>query len=275
MTKQDIKENLENYRDFLTHSELSPHTVEKYIRDLHKLLDFGNEQVDKDFLIAYKKHLSVSYSPTTVNSYLISSNKYFRWLQRNDLTLKTVHLPPKNSLENVLTVEEYQRMLAYAEDSGKDKNALIMRTLACTGIRVSELRFITWETVNDSCATIFSKGRYRRLLLPDNLKGALLLYCQRNAINTGIIFYGRERDQPLDSSGIWRMLKRMAAHAHVDTKKVYPHSFRHLFAKTYMEKVGNITELADLLGHASIETTRIYTLTSEQEKRRSLNMLDL
>lgn len=275
MTKQDIRETFDNYRDFLTRSELSPNTVEKYIRDLHKLLNFGNEQVDKDFLIAFKKHLSDSYSPTTVNSYLISSNKYFRWLQRNDLTLKTIHLPPKNSLENVLSVEEYRRMLAYAEDSGKDKSALIMRTLACTGIRVSELHFITWETVNESCATIFSKGRYRRLLLPDNLKDALLLYCQRNAIKNGIIFYGRKRGQPLDSSGIWRMLKRIAVHADVDTKKVYPHSFRHLFAKTYMEKVGNITELADLLGHASIETTRIYTLTSEQEKRRSLNMLGL
>lgn len=275
MTKEQIRQSLSDYQIFLRHCELSERSVKKYVRDITRLLAFDGEIVDKEWVIAYKKDLQAHCQPATVNSYIISLNKFFRWCGQNALAVKTVQVPRALNLENIITESEYRLLLGHAQEAGKEKLALIMKTLAGTGIRVGELRFISRDTVERGRTTIFSKGRYREIMLPDRLRHELEEYCLRRNIPGGPVFYGRTPGKPMATSGIWSCLKRHAEASGVDPAKVYPHSFRHLFAKTYMERLGNIAELADLLGHASIETTRIYTGTSSAEKKRSLNLLDL
>lgn len=276
MTKNDLLKTLNAYETYLLQAELRPNTVLKYVKDVQKLLTFGQEaEMDKASLLAYKKHLLEQYKPASANSYLASANRFLRWAGLDTLTVKIRPLPHRTSLENVITEEEYRRLLDFAIRDGKIKAALLIRTFACLGIRAGELRFITAEAAREGRALLDNKGRYRQILLPDSLREALLGYCEKRGIQSGVIFHGRQPGQPLDHSSIWRTMKTLACAAGVDPAKVYPHNFRHLFAKTYMKKIGNIAELADLLGHASIETTRIYTLTGEEEKRESLNLLGL
>ena len=161
----------------------------------------------------------------------------------------------KCSVENVISRKEYQELLNYAKSSGRKKYYYIMRTLALTGIRVSELQYITVETLETGRVQVYNKGKIRDVYLPDVLIRELKKFCREEKENDGIIFRGRGGD-PIK-------------------EKVHPHSFRHFFAISYMERYGNLAELADLLGHTSIETTRIYTTSTVEEKRRKLNNLGL
>jgi len=277
MIKREIKKLLGNYRHFLELSELNKNTIIKYISDVNKFLlyiQFSNE-VNKDMLISYKNHLLYNYKISSVNSYIISLNKFFNWLKRDDLKLKTERIQKKTSLENIISFEQYTKLLQYLENKGKEKDYLLIKTIAMTGIRIGELRYITYESIIKGHVSIMHKKRTRTIYLPEYLCDILQIYCNNHDINSGIIFYGRNKNKPLDTSGIWRKMKRTAHNANIPEEVVYPHSFRHLFAKTYMDKIGNISELADILGHSSIEITRIYTLTSSIEKRRALDSLGL
>lgn len=151
----------------------------------------------------------------------------------------------------------------------------ILRTIALTGIRIGELKYITVDAVNTGWAEVYNKGKYRNIYISRNLSEELLNYCNDNGISTGIVFRGRNREEGISPAGVWKNMKYIAEQVGVPLEKVYPHNLRHLFAKTYMEKVGDVTELSDLLGHSRLETTWIYTKTTAEEKRNRLEKLDL
>ena len=198
-----------------------------------------------------------------------------KWAGREDLVLKTVRIQKKTSMENVISRQEYEKMLEVAKKQTSQRNYMIMKVLAMTGMRVGELQYLTTEALKTGKITIIKKGKYREVCMQKSLIKMLREYCRKEEIFSGYLFFGRNRKQPLDTTGVWKMLKKIAGKAGVDPEKVYPHSFRHLFAKTYMQEIGNILELADILGHSNIETTRMYTLTSTEEKRNALEKLEL
>lgn len=278
MTTRELQQNLQKFEKYLLTEEYAAATIRKYIFDVNKFLRFvgkKNSEVNKEFLRKYKSYLLDQYSPATVNSYMISMNKYLKWNGLNDLQMRTIRIQKKTCLENVITTEEYLQLLEETKRRGKNRDYLIMRSMAMTGIRVGELKYITVDAVRDKKLLINNKGKYRTVYLPLSLCELLERYCGLHQIHTGMVFTGSNSSKPLSESAVWKMLKKTAESAGVDKKNVYPHSFRHLFAKTYMKKVGNIMELADILGHSNVEITRIYAVTTAEEKRQTMECLDL
>ncbi len=269
----DLSTELEKYRQYLMDQKLSPHTIQKYIGDIKLLFSESetNVTISQSHVEAHfsqlEKHLKIS----TVNSYKKSCNKFFCWANSN-IKLELTPMQNKNSLENVLSLEDYDTLICVAMQKNKYKAFVIMSLLANTGIRVGEIKFITREALYEKGFWVYNKAKYRYVCLPNSICELLEIYCKYENITKGPIFLGRG-GAPISEKGVWIMLKRLARTAKVDEKLVYPHSFRHLFAKLYIDKTGNIADLADILGHSSIETTRIYTRTSISEKRKVLNSL--
>lgn len=277
MLMSTMTQMLDNYLEQLVGDELSVNTIVKYSRDIRFFLCHSKEKqsIGKKEMIAYKNFLIERYKISTVNSYLISINRYLTWLGVGDITVKTLRIQRKANLENIITYEEYNQLLHYCLRNNRQRDYLILRIIAATGIRVGELVYITYEAARSGGAEIFSKSKCRQILIPEELSDLLLSYCDEKGITAGIIFRGPKENSVLCTKSIWKLFKRVAIGAGVDASKVYPHNLRHLFAKTYMQKIGNVFELADILGHSSIETTRIYALSSHEEKRKSLGMLEL
>lgn len=277
MTKKELEKRLPDYAEELKLDELKESTVKKYLTDARRFLSFMEDecQIDKESVIHFKEMPRSRYKPASVNSYLRGVNHFLRWSDRPELTVKTERMQKSFSLEMVLQLREYQQLLAYARREGKEKYYYMMRTLAGTGIRVGELKCITREALENRFVVIHHKGKIREICISNSLCDELLQYCQLQGIQTGPVFYGWKQGTAINETGVWKALKRLAGKAGVDPKKVYPHSFRHLFAKTYMQQIGNLTELSDILGHSSIETTRIYTMETMEEKRASLERLTL
>lgn len=272
-----MEENLPRYLAELRMEELAETTVAKYRRDILYFLErgAGKADVEKEDLIAYKRELISRYKTRTVNAYLVSLNRYLRWLGAGELTVKTIRIQSCGHLENVVSAEEYRRMLRWCREWGRERDYALLRTLAGTGIRVGELRYITRESADRGVCEIYNKGKCRLILLSCELSQVLRDYCDTAGISSGVIFSGRTPGRALGPKSVWKQMKALAVKAGVDPQKVYPHSFRHLFAKTYMNKIGNLMELADLMGHSNLETTRIYATSSLDEKRLSLNSLEL
>jgi len=281
MQVMELMEMLSEFEKELIRAELSERTIKKYVKDIFNLLSYLEEKVGlesefcKENLLEYKKGLMCKYKVSSINSKIVSINKFTSWVELESFKLKTERLPKKVSMENVISKHEYNQLLEYAFTNGYEKYYSIMRVLASTGIRVGELKHITIEAVKSGSILIRHKNRNRAIYIPDETQYILHNYCDKNNIESGIIFHGKDRNKPIDESTIWKMLKRIADYTHIDKEKVYPHSFRHLFAKVYMNEIGNIAELADILGHSSIETTRIYTLTTSSERRKSIGRLGL
>lgn len=273
----EMRLKLESYVNTLRDEELSRATRYKYQHDIMKFITFigGHKTIRKSDVIRYKDYLMKQHKTATVNSYLISLNRYLVWLKQEDLTVKTVRMQRKSCLDNVLSECEYKKLLQVCERANNERDYLMLRTLAATGIRVCELPYITYEAVVKGEVDVHAKGRSRTVFIPPVLASRLQAFCHKHAISSGSVFLGSGQRGCLHPSSVWKVLKRLAFKAGVAPEKVYPHSFRHLFAKTYMHKIGNIFELADLLGHSSIETTRLYTLTTTREKRKTVNMLNL
>ena len=265
------------YRQYLLSQELSQLTVKKYISDIERLFIYLNKQsLEPGDIMEYKSYLMSKYKSSAVNSYIISVNRYFRWLERNDLCLNLVKRQKSYFSPGEMSVADYHAMLEYTRLSYRDRKwYLIMRCLGGLGIRVGELRFITRETVTMGYAEIFFKSKLRTILIPDELRDILLTYCEEKGITSGSIFLNKRKTAPIDPSVIWRNLKRIASASGVDKAEVYPHNFRHMFARTYMSVYNNIVDLADILGHSSVETTRIYTRTSKETQRKKLDKLGL
>lgn len=276
MKASELKREVAVYAEHLKQRELSKVTIEKYRRDIMVFLETqGDGELEKQDLINYRTELLKVHRTSSVNSYLISLNQFFRWLGDGELVVKTLRIQRNSSLENVISGEEYLRLLKSAQETGRQRDYLLLRTLAATGIRVSELSAITYEGVLRGSIEVECKRKFRKIYISEALTCQLLDYCARQNITSGVVFRGRRPGQTLQPSSVWKLFKRAAARCGIDESKAYPHSLRHLFAKTYMSKVGNIFELADLLGHSSVETTRIYARPSCQEAWNSVNALGL
>ena len=275
MYKKEALSELQAYAEEMKASELSGRTIKKYLADIRQWLDLQSETILLTDMQSYKNSLTKKYSASSVNSKLISINRYLKWLGQNGLTVKTNRIQKSSSLEHILSKNDYSRMLSYAKETGRVKLFHIMRTIALSGIRIGELKAITVAAAAAGSAEVYNKGKYRRIYLPDTLCRELLDYCQSIQISEGPVFCGRTPGKCISPESVWKGMKRLAANLDIPLNSVYPHSLRHLFAKTYMEEIGDLTELADILGHSRLETTRIYTKTTASEKRERLDRLPL
>lgn len=264
-----------NYEEYLQSIDLSRHSICLYVSQARRFEAYLNgRSISADTVKDYMNILVEGHCPGTINTYIIAINHYLEWKGCYQLKRKTRKVQKKQSLDNVLSMEEYQILLNYAKESDREKYYLIMRVLAGTGMRISEMLSITIEMIKGNRIVVYNKNKYREIYLTEKLKGELLDYCEVRKIITGYIFTGR-KGRAMNRHSVWEMLKKLADMTGVPKEKVYPHSFRHLFAKTYMRKYGNLAELASLLGHSSLEITRIYTLTSAEEKRKEIEQLGL
>ncbi len=272
---EEIK-GYEGYEEYLSDAELSIHTREIYLRQARNFLKFlGARKITKRETMAYKDLLLIQGGKmTSVNLYIVATNRFLKYAGFEGCALKTERLQKRQCPENILNREEYGKLLSYARESGRDKYYCIMRTLALTGIRVSELADCTVEALRCRKFVTSNKGKTRAVYLPDKLISDLRRYCCDNNILSGSIFRGNT-ERAISRTAVYKMLIHLADMTGVPKEKAHPHSFRHLFAVTYMEQYSNLFELADILGHSSLETTRVYTATTGEAKRERMNLLNL
>jgi integrase len=277
MLSEQPAQALERYERALRASRKAERTVRKYVADIGAFLRYCERRqcaAEQGFPL-YAESLRQRYKASTCNSYLISINAFLSFAGLAPFRQPLNRIQRRFSLEHELTKEEYARLLQSALQNREQAFYLIMRALAGTGMRVGELKYITPQAVKRGWAEIALKGKVRQVFFSQRLQEELAGYCQNNGITEGPVFLNKKGTAPLDPSVIWRHLKKTAALAGVDEAKVYAHNLRHLFARVYMETYGDILDLADLLGHSSVETTRIYTRTSSAEKIRRMNLLSL
>lgn len=269
---------LDRFKLHLIEEERSPNTIEKYSRDVRALLAHfpGEVGFTKEMILDYKQCLLEKYKTTSVNSMLVAINQFFRFCKREDLRVKLVKVQRSTFREHrrELSLVEYKRLVRAAQLKKKERLSLLVQAICSTGIRVSEHRFITVESLRKGVVRIVGKGKERTVFLPDKLRKMLLNYCRRKGISSGPVFVTRYGN-PLNRCNIWAEMKALCASAGVESTKCFPHNLRHLFALSYYRLEKDVVRLADILGHASIETTRIYTSTTDTECRRSLERLSL
>ena len=271
------QEQLESYRGYLIDDEKSAATVNKYFRDVQNLFAWVScREIDKTTILAYKIHLVENYAPSSVNAALSSINSFFHYVGWYDLCVKSVKIQRQAfvSDEKELSKMEYQRLLQAAQDKRNVRLCLLMQTICSTGIRVSELRYITVGAIGKMRADICCKGKRRTVFLPDALCQMLRQYIFEKKIKEGPVFVTKN-GKPLDRSNIWSDMKKLCRAANVSEQKIFPHNLRHLFARTYYTSQKDIVRLADILGHSSVNTTRIYTMESGMTHRRQIQNLDL
>ena len=271
-------QQIQAYTRHLQLEERSPATVEKYLRDVRAFaLWLNGRTISKELTSEWKTHLvAQNYAPTTINAMLSAVNGLFAFLNWGECRVKFLKIQRRlfRDAARELTRPEYERLLSAARSLGRERLALLAETICATGIRVSEVRYITLEAAAAGKAEIALKGKIRVILLPGKLCRKLQRYARKQKIASGAIFRtggGKE----LGRSQIWAELKGLCRHAGVAPEKVFPHNLRHLFATVFYRACRDIVKLADLLGHSSIETTRIYLLTSGVEHEKQLERLGL
>lgn len=262
----------------LRNEERSQATVEKYRRDLTSFLLFlaGDKRITKETVIAYKDYLIGRYAASSVNSMLAAVNTFLAFIGWAECKVKPVKTQRKIfcAKEKELTKEEYMRLLSAARRKENQRLCLLIETICATGIRVSELCFITVESLPQGCAEVRCKGKSRTIFLPGKLCMKLKKYARQKGLCSGSVFVTRS-GKPLDRSNIWHDMKALSKQAGVPQSKVFPHNLRHLFARTYYSIEKDLGRLADLLGHSNIETTRIYTISTGAEQEKQVASLGL
>ena len=268
--------DLQQFAAYLRQEEKSAGTVEKYLRDAAAFAaHMGGAPVTKEAVAAWRDGLAArGCAPATVNSMVAAVNALLRFLGWEDCRVKALRLQRRvfRDQSRELTRTEYDRLLAAA--SGKPRLALLMETICSTGIRVSEVRYITVEAARAGRADISLKGKVRTILLPAKLCRKLLKYAKKNKIASGEIFLTRN-GKGLTRRQIWAEMKALCEKAGVERSKVFPHNLRHLFARMFYKVTRDIAKLSDVLGHSSIETTRIYLISTGEEHARTLDRLGL
>ena len=270
-------EMIAEFREHLILEERSEATVEKYIRDVTAFSAFANGgEISKEMVIAYKKHLQGNYAVRSVNSMFASINSLFAFLGWHDLKVKSIKLQQQIYCpeEKELTKVEYTRLCRTAERKHNERLNLILQTICGTGIRVSELRFITVEAARQGEATVSCKAKTRSVFIVKELQKKLLRYAAEQNIKSGMIFITRTC-KPVSRTNIWREMKALCEEANVNPQKVFPHNHRHLFARVFYGIEKDIAKLADILGHSSINTTRIYIISTGTEHRRRMENMRL
>ena len=288
MKRRIITEKIiEDFKEALVLEERSTATVEKYVRDVRTFAEFvkncndenckvENCEITKETVIEYKKYLQENYATRSVNSMIASINSLFAFLDWYDLKVKSLKLQHQIFCpeEKELTKEEYVRLCKAAERKHNERLSLILQTICGTGIRVSELQYITVEAARNGEAIVNCKGKTRSVFIVKKLKQKLQHYAAKQGIKSGMIFVTRS-GKPISRTNIWREMKALCAQANVNPKKVFPHNLRHLFARVFYCIEKDIAKLADVLGHSSINTTRIYIISTGIEHRRRMENMRL
>lgn len=273
------KEDIEHYVRHLHREEKSKSTREKYERDVKKLMIFADgREITKELLIAYKEELlnCQKYKISSINSFLEAANRFLEYMEWYGLKIRPYKMQKQCFREDaeVLTRKEYRKLLRKALNSGKKRLYFILETLADTGIRISELRFITVDAVKKGIALINNKGKIRKVMLSEELCRQLMLYIAENKILRGSVFISKNGN-PLNRSNIWKEMKALAEVAGVKASKIYPHNLRRLFASSLYKSDKDIAEVADMLGHSRIDTTRLYIREGIEYYRKAIDKLGL
>lgn len=267
----------EEFKEKLEREEKSPLTVKKYVRDVKTFIRFAyTKEISRQKVLEYKNHLLKIHTVRSVNSMLAALNGFFDFLGRPDLKTKSVKLQREVFCPETkeLTRAEYVRLCRAAEKCGNMRLNLILQTLCATGIRISELRFVTVEAAKSGEMTVNCKAKTRTVFIIRELKDKLLCYAKQIGIKSGMIFVTRS-GSAVDRTNIWREMKSLCINANVNPQKVFPHNLRHLFARVFYSMKKDIAKLADILGHSSIDTTRIYIISTGAEHRRCMESMHL
>ena len=275
-------EMLKGYREYLWGEERSQATVEKYLRDVKGFRNYLSEGVGEDRTVnrekvrEYKQFLRERYKVSSANSMLAALNSFFVFAGWEELKVKLFKIQRAlySRPETEMTEKDYGKLIRAAQKNGDDKMSMLIQTIGSTGIRISELKFITVESLETGRAEIYNKGKSRVVLLPVELTRLLKKYCRKAGIYAGSIFITRQGN-PLDRSNVSKKMKQLGREAGVDVAKVFPHNLRHLFARVFYSIEKDVVRLMDLLGHSSISTTRIYTMTTEEQPRRQMSRMKM
>ena len=272
------EKNISEFYNFLCDEEKSDNTKEKYMRDVRAFAEYCNGNIiSKETVIAYKNHLiEKGYAKRSINSMLCSVNAFLDFSGRRDCKVKLLKMQRDIfcNENKELTQKEYKRLCNTALSGGNKRLYMLLQTLCGTGIRVSELKFVTVEAVKNGEAVVTLKGKTRIVFFVKELRKMLIAFAKENGIKSGQIFVTKT-GKPLNRTNIWREMKNLCKKAKVDESKVFPHNLRHLFAKVFYAVKKDIAKLADILGHSSIETTRLYIITSGNEHRRIMENMKL
>lgn len=279
MEKQLItNELLLAFSEYLQSNERAPGTIEKYLRDVSAFrIWLGNRSVTKELTAEWKERLlENNHAPVTVNSMLAVVNSFFRFAGWEDCQVKFLKLQRRlfRDAGRELSRAEYERLVETAANLSRPRLALLMEAICGTGVRVSEVRYLTVEAVQAGRADISLKGKIRTILIPNKLCRKLLKYARKQKITSGEIFLTRS-GKGMSRRQIWAEMKSLCERAGVEPSKVFPHNLRHVFAAAFYKSCKDIVRLADVLGHSSVETTRIYLLTTGVEHAQMLERLGL
>lgn len=263
------------FKRYLYQKGCGDNTIKKYLRDVKFFLN-KVDTIDYESLRNYREELIKLYAPSSVNSMIAALNQYLKFLDMEEYRVKPVRIQRRIfcEMEKNLDKKEYQKLLKTAKEKGNGRLALIMETICGTGIRVSELEYFTFEAISKGQIQVRNKGKIRVIMIPHKLKMKLLYYAKKNHIRKGCLFITRNGNA-IDRSNLWSAMKKLAQKADISEAKIFPHNLRHLFAKTYYSITKDISKLADLLGHSSINTTRIYTISSGAEHQQQIDQLGL
>ena len=270
-------ELITNFKEHLILEERSKATVEKYIRDVRTFAEYiGAGAITKETVIEYKRQLQGKYKVRSVNSVLASLNSFFGFVGWYELKVKSIKVQKQIycSEEKELTRAEYERLCKAAKSNKNERLNMILQTICGTGIRVSELQFITVEAVKSGEAVVSLKNKTRTVFIVRELRQKLLSYAQKHKITSGMIFITRT-GKAIGRTNIWREMKALCEQANVNPQKVFPHNLRHLFARVFYGIEKDIAKLADILGHSSINTTRIYIISTGTEHRKRMENMRL
>ena len=272
------EETISMFKDYLKSEEKSDNTIEKYIRDVRAFSVYANNSnITKEMVVSYKNKLFAdNYAVRSINSMIASLNNLFGFIGRDDCKVKSMKLQRQIycSEEKELTKTEYIRLINTAKQKSNERLCLLIQTICGTGIRVSELQHITVEALKRGEAVVSMKGKIRTVFIVRELKKKLLRYANEHGIKEGAVFITRN-GKPMNRTNIWREMKKLCQQANVNPDKVFPHNLRHLFAKTFYGIEKDIVKLSDILGHSSINTTRIYIVTSGYEHRKRMESMRL
>lgn len=275
---QLTEQAFDQFEDYLRHDEREESTIEAYLRSLTRFAEWADGRtITKELAMEWKAALSeAGYRPISVNAMLAAVNKFFTCMGREDCKVKYLKLQRQmfRKSEKDLSKEEYQRLVQAAHEKGDLRMELILETICATGIRVGELKYITVEAVRAGVAEIALKGKIRTILLPHRLCRKLQKYAKQQKIASGKLFLTQD-GLPVSRQSIWTRMKALCEAAGVERSKAFPHNLRSLFARSFYGSCHDVVRLADVLGHSSIETTRIYLMSTGKEYLRQLDKLGL
>lgn len=273
----DLNEWHRKFLEDMIDQEKRQSTITHYDHIISEFIKYASdfEEVTKSVVIDYKQLMCDKFGPTTVNNYLLIINKFLAYLGCPELRVKYLKIQKKASLEEVLEPIEFKRLLRTAKQYEQYDMYMIMKVLAYTGIRIEELKYFTFENIQSNYIQIFNKAKIRKVIVRNDLRRELLSYCKNNHIKSGYVFKSpKYEDRMIHTSTIFKRMKKLASLTPgIKKSKVHPHSFRHLFAIKFLDEGGEISELADILGHSKIDTTTIYTRSTDLMKKRKIEKI--